>query len=224
MSALGQKQDMCSANRHVRFTPNSDRESGLPQPVMSALPPKADMCGALAHVCFGPIADSCSAARVSLFDHFVRDGHYPWRQLDAEHSGRLKVDDELEFGRLQHWQVGGFGPFKDAAGIDADLTKSVPEVGAVAHQPTGCHISSLGISRRNPVTRRQGGKLYGAANEKCVAADEEGIGALPRKCGKGLIDLSDRTGIEDLKLQPEGRGGFLRASHCAVRCAIGRID
>src|SRR5262249_7643712 len=39
---------------HVRFTPNSDRESGLPKTVMSALPPKADMCGALGHVCYAP--------------------------------------------------------------------------------------------------------------------------------------------------------------------------
>src|SRR5262245_6302978 len=50
---------MCSTKRHVRFTPNSDRESGLPQTVMSALPPKADMCSAVAHVCFGPKADIC---------------------------------------------------------------------------------------------------------------------------------------------------------------------
>src|SRR5262245_16751828 len=42
---------------HVRFPPNSDRESRHPQTVMSALPPKADMCSALAHVCFGPKAD-----------------------------------------------------------------------------------------------------------------------------------------------------------------------
>jgi hypothetical protein len=41
----------------VRFAPNSDRESGLPQWVMSALPPKADMCGATRDVRFGPIAD-----------------------------------------------------------------------------------------------------------------------------------------------------------------------
>jgi len=33
---------MCTARAHVRFTPNSDRESGLPRKVMSALPPKAD--------------------------------------------------------------------------------------------------------------------------------------------------------------------------------------
>jgi len=31
---------MCTALAHVRFTPNSDGESGFPQTVMSALPPK----------------------------------------------------------------------------------------------------------------------------------------------------------------------------------------
>jgi hypothetical protein len=36
---------------------------------MSALPPKADICGAQAHVRYGPIADSCTAAKRSLFDH-----------------------------------------------------------------------------------------------------------------------------------------------------------
>jgi hypothetical protein len=54
---FGSLADICSAKGHVRFTPDSDRESGLPQKVMSALPPKADMCSALAYVCFGPIAD-----------------------------------------------------------------------------------------------------------------------------------------------------------------------
>src|SRR5262245_47626785 len=54
---FGSKADSCSAATHVRFAPNSDRESGHTQPVMSALPPKADMCGATAHVCFGPKAD-----------------------------------------------------------------------------------------------------------------------------------------------------------------------
>src|SRR5262249_41926358 len=58
---FGSKADICSAQRHVRFAPNSDRESGLSQKTMSALPPKADMCGATRDVRFGPIADSCSA-------------------------------------------------------------------------------------------------------------------------------------------------------------------
>jgi hypothetical protein len=43
MSALGQKQTYAPQKTHVRFAPNSDRESGFPQTVMSALHPKADM-------------------------------------------------------------------------------------------------------------------------------------------------------------------------------------
>src|SRR5262249_27228297 len=54
---LWSKADICSAKRHVRFAPNSDRESGFPQKVESALPPKADMCGANRNVRFGPKAD-----------------------------------------------------------------------------------------------------------------------------------------------------------------------
>src|SRR5262245_1381777 len=54
---FGSEADICAAISHVRFTPNSDRESRHPQPVMSALPPKADMCGATRDVRFGPIAD-----------------------------------------------------------------------------------------------------------------------------------------------------------------------
>jgi|GEM_PF-2931961 len=34
---FGSKADICTAIGHVRFTPNSDRESGFPQRVMSAL-------------------------------------------------------------------------------------------------------------------------------------------------------------------------------------------
>src|SRR5262245_27291055 len=47
---FGPKADICSAKRHVRFIPNTDRESRHPQTVMSALPPIADMCGALPNV------------------------------------------------------------------------------------------------------------------------------------------------------------------------------
>src|SRR5215813_8492025 len=38
---FGSKADMSNASTHVRFTPNSDRESRHPQKVMSALPLKS---------------------------------------------------------------------------------------------------------------------------------------------------------------------------------------
>ena len=68
MSALGQKRTFGTAIGHVRFTPNSDRESGFPHKVMSALLLKADMCAAPADVGYGPIAD------IDLFDHLVGSG------------------------------------------------------------------------------------------------------------------------------------------------------
>jgi hypothetical protein len=64
---FGSKADICAATSHVRFTPNSDRESGFPHKVMSALPPKADMWSALAYVCFGPIADMPLHANLSYW-------------------------------------------------------------------------------------------------------------------------------------------------------------
>jgi len=54
---FGSKADICAATSHVRFTPNSDCESEIPQKGMSALPPKADMCDAMTNVRFGPKAD-----------------------------------------------------------------------------------------------------------------------------------------------------------------------
>ena len=69
---FGSKADVCVAKPYVRFTPESDRESGFLRKVMSALPPKADMCSTTRDVRFGPKADSCSAAKKrSLFDHLL---------------------------------------------------------------------------------------------------------------------------------------------------------
>jgi len=50
---FGSEADMCGAKGHVRFTPNSDRESGHAAMVMSALHLKADMCGETAMSAMG---------------------------------------------------------------------------------------------------------------------------------------------------------------------------
>jgi hypothetical protein len=55
--SLWVKSRHVQCKRHVRFTPNSDRESEIPQKAMSALHPIADICGATRDVRFGPKAD-----------------------------------------------------------------------------------------------------------------------------------------------------------------------
>src|SRR5262249_31226121 len=115
---FGSKADMCVAKSDVRFTPNSGRESGFPQTVMSALPPKADMCGATNHVRFGPVADSCTAAKGSLFDNFVSAAatskpslsSSPWMR-GAPHNGFSLLTCRMRsrrprsiFGRPARWR------------------------------------------------------------------------------------------------------------------------
>src|ERR1700736_1465967 len=84
--------------------------------------------------------DSCTAANNApscddLLDHLVGEQLYRVGHLDAERPGRLQVDDELEFGRLQHRQVGGLCAFEDLTGVGADLAKHVQSIGPIAHQP-----------------------------------------------------------------------------------------
>src|SRR5262249_59238866 len=115
-------------------------------------------------------------------EHVVGNGEYVWRHLDAECPRGLHVDDELEFGRLQHRQVTGLGALEDAAGIDADLTKDIREVGSVTHQPADFHRLTDRISRWNPVARRQSGKLHEATAQEGIASHEANIEALARTC------------------------------------------
>jgi len=55
--------------------------------------------------------------------------------FDSERPGCLQVDEKLEFGRLQHWQVGGLRALEDLTAHYAGLTKPTRNIGPVAHHP-----------------------------------------------------------------------------------------
>jgi hypothetical protein len=65
---------MCTANGHVRFTPNSDRKNGHATMAMSALPPKADMCGATSDVRFLGQKRTC-AVQLAMSAFWAKSGH-----------------------------------------------------------------------------------------------------------------------------------------------------
>ncbi|HJZ33564.1 MAG TPA: proton-conducting transporter membrane subunit, partial [Hyphomicrobiaceae bacterium] len=138
-----------------------------------------------------------SASNCSAFGHF-----------EAERSGRLQVDDELEFGRLQDRQVGGIGTLEDLTGVDSDLTKHIEIISPIAHQPTGFDILAKGIGHGNPVARRERRKLDPPAAEERVASNEQGIGPVARERGEGRLDFPAGARFEDLNLQSEGAGSF----------------
>ena len=147
------------------------------------------------------------------------------RHGEAEHPGGLGVDDQLELGRLHDRQVRGLGALEDAAGIDADLTTRIRNVGSVAHQPAGFGIFARRICRGDRVARRQLDQLDTPAGEEGVGADEEGVGPLAHKSCEGRIDLAAGAGVEDLDLQPDGARSRFHVSQRGLGIrSIGRID
>ena len=122
--------------------------------------------------------------------------------------GRLQVDDELEFGRLQDRQVGGIGALKDLTGVDADLTIHVQDIGPIAHQPTRFDMFANGIGRGNRIARRECRKLDAPSDEESVGGDEEGDDPVARESGEGRLDLAAGAGVEDRNLQSESACSF----------------
>ena len=63
----------------------------------------------------------------------------------------VKVNDQLELGWLQNWEVGWIGAPENTAGIDAHLAKRVRKIGPVAHQQAGFDHLAGSITRGQPV-------------------------------------------------------------------------
>src|SRR5215813_2668177 len=105
---------------------------------MSALDPLADASRASREVREVPAAELDGSAAISrlsqLLDHPVGDCEDARRNFKAERFGGLEVDDEFEFGRLHHRQVGGFDAFEDAAQIEALKMVSFRSKRVVTHQ------------------------------------------------------------------------------------------
>lgn len=84
----------------------------------------------LEYVRFGSKADMCSAIAMSaksghcrgLIDYLVGAAKQRRRHGETEHSGGLRIDHQLEFGRFNNWQLRGLGALKDAANIATGLT------------------------------------------------------------------------------------------------------
>src|SRR5215469_8296656 len=79
-----------------------------------------------------------------LFDYLVRDGKHARRNCKTERFCGFEVDDQLEFGGLEDWQVGGLRALEDLTGVDADLTPHLVIIRPIAHQPASFGLFASG--------------------------------------------------------------------------------
>src|SRR5947209_8357224 len=81
------------------------------------------------------------------FDHLVGDGEDPGRHGKTKGSRCLEIDNELELGRPQHWQVGGRPSPEKTPDVDAGLTITILDIGSVSHEPTRIGVLARLVNR-----------------------------------------------------------------------------
>src|SRR5262245_8557613 len=135
----------------------------------------------LTWVGLAPADLASSAWRLHSFDHLVGGSEQLVWHREAEHPGRLVIDDQFELARLLDRQVRGFGVLEDTTGVDTNLTIGIRDIGRVAHQPTAVGKLTARINRGDREARCQLNQLDAPESEQLFGADVEGVGPAARK-------------------------------------------
>ena len=115
-----------------------------------------------------------TCAHVCSFDHLVGAGEQCCRHTDTKGFGGLKVDDEVEFRRLQHRKIRRPLTLQDTRSIHADLPIGVSDTRPIADQSTFDGIFSKLIDGRQPMLCRKCNDAAAARVEIRVGGDQQG--------------------------------------------------
>ena len=78
---------------------------------------------------------------------------------EAEHSGGVRIDDQLELVQLNNWQFRRLGALKDAANIATGLAICIDNVASVAYQASNLHKITHPVDGGESIERRQMSQL-----------------------------------------------------------------
>src|SRR5215472_10288564 len=86
----------------------------------------------------------------SSFDHIVGASEQQWRYGKAERLGGLKIDRQVEPGRLKKWNVAGVRAAQNSVDVLGRSLAQFGEVALIRHQSAGLDELALSLDRRQP--------------------------------------------------------------------------
>ena len=105
-------------------------------------------------------------------------------------------------GRIDR-QVGRLRTTQNQASVDASLSISVVDIGAVAHQATSVDELTQKIDSRNHVTRGQPYELIPLPEQKRVRADNQSAVSLRDNGCEGRVDFTFGAGVQNVDVYSE---------------------
>src|SRR5215831_3929736 len=138
------------------------------------------------------------------FDHLIGEREQPVWNLEAERLRGLEVDDQLEFGRHQHGQVGRFFALEDAARVNTGLAKGIRKAGAVADEAAGRGEFAPRIHCRYSVVFSKSHEPFAPASEEWGGDNNDCVGPQLRESGKATVELAFDAGLNNVDFLPEG--------------------
>ena len=115
------------------------------------------------NVRFTPKSGHCSG----LIDYFIGAAEQRRRHGKAEHSGGVRIDDQLELVQLNNWQLRRLGALKDAANIVTGLAICIDNVASVAYQASNLDKITQPVDGGESIERRQMSQLDTPTVQKC---------------------------------------------------------
>jgi len=129
---FGSEADTCAAKSDVRFTPDSDRESGFSRTAICLLYPQKQTCAVQSEM------SAKGQKRTSLLiEQLIGTANYCAGDFETQCLCGGEIDEQFKGGRLYDWQAGWFLAFQDPGNMVTSLPKSFRLIGTVADQQAG---------------------------------------------------------------------------------------
>src|SRR5262245_3616916 len=170
-------------------------------PVSASLYMQINMCGRV-------MTRTRSAANCSI-DDVVGDREQLVWYVQTKRLGRLRVDNQLELGRLNDRQVGGFGTIKNATHIDTHLERRIASERRIADQTTGGHELRPFVHDRHLVAGRQRHQSVSANLEEQIRAHQQRTCPALDEGRKGQIKFTVVARVQNNDVLPYGAGSIL---------------